>query len=129
MFKVLKSVSLVILSSLVLTPMAFSREYVEIKPEFIVNYGMDQKLHFMKFEMSLRLEDSADALDVNIHADLIRHEMIMLMSRQETSAINSVEGKIEIQEQALEAIQKVFLEEFGKKMVDRVLFLNYIVQK
>ena len=83
----------------------------------------------MKFKISVRLEDPADALDVNIHADLIRHEMILLMSRQEGATLGSVEGKVAIQEEALELIQKVLMEEFGKEMVDRVLFLDFIVQK
>jgi len=129
MRKLLKSTLLIALIASSMLQQAFAREYVEIKPEFVVNYGSGVKLSFMKFEMSVRLEDPADALDVNIHADLIRHEMILLMSRQEGATLASVEGKTAIQEEALGSIQKVFMEEFGKKMVDRVLFLNFIVQK
>ncbi|MCJ8311837.1 MAG: flagellar basal body-associated FliL family protein [Saccharospirillaceae bacterium] len=128
MFNFLKSVLIVAVISPLMLQQAIAREYVEITPEFVVNYGSGVKLRFMKFEISVQLEDSGDALDVNIHADLIRHEMILLMSRQEGATLTSVDGKIKIQEEALELIQKVFMEEFGKKMVSRVLFLNFIVQ-
>ena len=108
---------------------SLASEYVELKPEFVLNYGNDNKLHYLKVEVSLRSMGYAESLDINHHADLIRHEIIMEISKQPVDVINSTEGKQQVQERVLERIRTVLTEETGQPLVDRVLFINFIVQR
>lgn len=108
---------------------AVSSEYLEIKPALITNYGGPGPIHFLKVEISLRLDKDAEANSLVMHhMPHIRHELVMLFSRQSEDNLATMQGKEQLRQDALLAVQKVLEEEEHKKVVDDLLFTNFVVQ-
>ena len=105
-------------------------EYLDIKPAIITNYGGPGPIHFLKVEITLRLSKETDAnLKVARHMPHIRHELIMLFSRQNEDALTTMPGKEQLRQEALAAVQKVVESEENKKIVDDLLFTNFVIQR
>jgi flagellar FliL protein len=103
--------------------------YVELKPEFVVNYGQDGRLRYLKAEVTLVARDDSAAIEINHHADYLRHQLVMLLSRQTLDTLNTPSGKDLLREQALKLLQAVMLQETGQSMIDQVLFTNFVIQR
>ena len=105
-------------------------EYMEIKPALITNYGGPGPIHFLKAEITLRVGKSPQTREaVSHHLPRIRHELIMLLSRQNETDLESMEGKEKLRQTALATIQKFLEAETGKKNVEDLLFTNFVIQR
>ena len=109
-------------------PAAVGPSYVDLEPAFTLNYGAPTRLRYVQVTITLRVRDSAAALDVTAHSDAIRHLIIMLFSRQPTEKIKTAAGRDDILEQALRELQDLMLKETGKTLIDRVLFTSFVLQ-
>lgn len=81
--------------------------YLSIKPPLIVNYGGIGKIKFIKVEISMRVENSPNAIEVAHHMPLIRDTLIMFLSGMTDEQISSGEGKELMRQQALAKINEV----------------------
>lgn len=104
-------------------------EYLDIKPALITNYGGPGPIHFLKAELTLRLSKDAEASELVMrHMPHIRHELIMLFSRQSEDNLTSMQSKEQLRQDALAAVQKVLQAEENKKLVQDLLFTNFVIQ-
>ncbi len=105
-------------------------EYIDIKPALITNYGGPGPIHFLKAEMTLRVSKEHEAnTHVARHMPQIRHELIMLLSRQNQENLETMTGKEQLRQEALTAVQKIVETETGKKLVEDLLFTNFVIQQ
>lgn len=105
-------------------------EYMNLKPAIITNFGGAGPIHFLKAEISLRVgKDPENGLAVQHHIPQIRHTLVMLLARQTDETLGTMQGKEQIRQDALAAVQKVLQDEEGKKLVEDLLFNNLIVQR
>lgn len=109
-------------------PAAVGPSYVDLEPAFTLNYGDPKRTRYLQASITLRVRDSAAALDVTAHSDAIRHTIIMLFSRQPTEKIKSSAGRDDILDQALRELQDLMLKETGRTLIDRVLFTAFVLQ-
>lgn len=108
---------------------AQTSEYLEIKPALITNYGGPGPIHFLKAELTLRVSKDVEASEVvRHHLPQIRHELIMLFSRQNSENLESMQGKEQLRQDALAAVRKIVETEEGKKLVEDLLFTNFVIQ-
>lgn len=111
-------------------PAAGSSEYVDIRPALVANYGGPGPIHYIKAEVTLRVgKNPENGLKVVHHMPRVRHELVMLLSRQTEQNIATMEGKEQLRHDALAALQKAFQEESGQPVVEDLLFTNFIVQR
>lgn len=103
--------------------------YLPIKPAFIVNYGGEGRLRYIKAELTARLADTEAASAVRHHLPYIRNNLVRLFASQTDETIESQEGKEALRMEALKEIQKVIFDEEGIEGVDDVLFTSLIIQK
>ena len=104
--------------------------FLDIKPALITNYGGPGAIHFLKIEITLRLSKDPQAnVLVTHHMPVIRHTLIMLFSRQDEAALTSMEGKEKLRAEALDAVQKALDAEEHKKLVEDLLFTNFVIQR
>jgi flagellar protein FliL len=109
---------------------ATTSEYLDVKPAIIANFGGVGPIHFVKAEIALRVGKNQDSsIAVQHHLPQIRHTLVMLLSRQTDETLSTMQGKEQIRQEALTAIQKVLQEEEGKPLVEDLLFNNLIVQR
>lgn len=105
-------------------------EYIDLKPALITNYGGPGPIHFIKAEITLRAGKNPDeTVKVSHHLPHIRHELVMLFSRQTEEGVSTMEGKEQLRKDALAAVQNVLKEEEGKPIVEDLLFNNFIIQR
>lgn len=109
-------------------PAAVGPSYVDLEPAFTLNYGDPKRTRYIQASLTLRVRDSAAALDVTAHSDAIRHIIIMLFSRQPEEKIKSSAGRDDILDQALRELQDLMLKETGRTLIDRVLFTAFVLQ-
>ena len=64
-----------------MTPVGLT--YVELEPNFTINYGQGSRLRYLQTSISLMVPSGEAALEVSAHSDAIRHEIIMLISAQD----------------------------------------------
>lgn len=101
-------------------------QYVELSPAFVANYGTSSgKLKYVKTEVTLRVPSKEAMAIVEANNPLVRHYIVMLLSRQTPETINDQEA---VRKEALADIQEAMKEETGGKQVTDLLFTTYVVQ-
>jgi len=106
-------------------------KYYGLKPAFVANFGESgaKKLKFVKAEVSVRASSDAAIGEVMNHDALIRHQIVMLLSRQTENVISSSSGQEAVRIEALEVVQRALKEETGSVQIDDLLFTSFIVQR
>ncbi len=109
---------------------ASSSRYVDLKPAFVVNYGGEGRLRYLKAEVALRIGGGDKGPSaVRHHMPYLRHSLVMLMSRASEEDLSSMEGRELLRQNALEAVREVLVREEGEQFVEDLLFNSFIVQR
>ena len=103
-------------------------QYIDLQPAFVTNYGTDAKLHYLKVDVSVRVETQDQVALVERHLPYLRNNLVLLLSQQTEAEVSSVEGRQQLRQVALEEVQKVMQNEEGNTVVSDLLFNNFIVQ-
>ena len=109
-------------------PAAVGPDYIDLEPSFIINYGDPRRIRYLQVSITLRVRDSAAALEVSAHSDAIRNKIILIFSRQSEERIKTSAGRDSIIDQMLRELQDLMLKETGKSHIDRVLFTSLVLQ-
>ena len=100
--------------------------YVELKPSFVANYQA-RKIRYLKADVTLQVEGSATAEAIARHKPVIRHNLVMLFSRQIEEQINTMEGKLQLKEDALREVISALEMESEPSGVKDILFTSFIL--
>ena len=102
--------------------------YVSLEPAFVVNVNDGLRVRHMQIKLQVKLKQPDFAAYIEKYDPAIRHEMVMLLSGQETGTLKTVAGKQKLMDQALAAIQKVLQDNIGNTGIDAVYFTDLIIQ-
>lgn len=103
--------------------------YLPLKPSFVVNYGGDGRLRYIKADLTARLSSADAATAVRHHLPYIRNNIVRLLGSQTDETIESQMGKDALRKDILKEIQMVIKDEEGVEGVDDVFFDSLIVQR
>lgn len=103
--------------------------YLPLKPAFVVNYGGDGRLRYIKADLTARLSSAEAATAVRHHLPYIRNNIVRLLGSQTDESIESQMGKDALRKDILKEIQLVIMEEEGIEGIDDVFFDSLIIQK
>lgn len=106
-----------------------SPTYIPLEPSFVVNFGETGPLKYLKADISIRVDDAETINAVQHHMPMIRHNLVMLFSRQSEEDIATAEGKEQLRLTALQEINTLLTAEAGKSAVIDLFFSNLIVQR
>lgn len=104
--------------------------YLDLAPAFVTNFATNEgkKLNFIKVDVSVRAK-SQQAIDlVKAHDALVRHQLVMLLSRQ-TEASLAGSGQELIRQEGLKLVQAALETETGSSQIDDLLFTSFVVQR
>lgn len=108
---------------------ATAARYVDLQPEFVLNYGSpDDRLRFLRLEVTLLMRDADAATQANHHSPTLRHIVVMNVTRAERETVNTSAGRQALRQQLLTEMQAALDRETGETLVREVLFSNLIVQ-
>lgn len=103
-------------------------EYVEIAPAFVVNVGSSGRVAFLKAGVTLRTARQATPL-VELHMPALRHQLIMLLSRQEPEALDSPEKREALRLEAREDLRGTLKSLANDDGIEDLLFTTFIIQR
>lgn len=105
-------------------------EYYDLQPSFVTNYGVSTgKLKFVKATVSVRATSPTAIAEVMSHEPMLRHEIVMLLSRQTDETMTSTAGQEAIRTEALKIVQDALEAETGSTQIDDLLFTEFVVQR
>lgn len=106
-------------------------KYYDLRPSFVANFGSTnkKKLKFVKADVSIRTSSDSAVTQVMNHDALVRHQIVMLLSRQTEKKMSSSLGQEEIRIEALKAVNEALEEETGSIQIDDLLFTSFVVQR
>jgi flagellar FliL protein len=102
-------------------------QYVPLKPAFVTNY-QDNRLRYFKADVTVKVRGNATADAIARHLPYIRHNLVMLFSAQSGEALNSMEGKQQLQQDAINQVVAALDEENETSQVEGILFTSFIVE-
>lgn len=102
--------------------------YVQLEPNFTINYTDNNRLRYMTLAVSLVVETNEAALDVNANSDALRHEIIMLVSSKSDETFKTREGREQLRQELLERIRSVLEQEVDEPLVRDVYITDMILQ-
>ena len=102
--------------------------YVDLTPSLVTNFSGMGRLKFLRAEISLQVDSQEAMRSVTYHLPALRHTLVMLLSKQTNEALSSAEGKTQLRQEALIAVQKVMEHEEGQKYIKDLLFSSLYVQ-
>ena len=103
--------------------------YIPIKPAFVVNYGGQGPLRYLKAEVSVRVKGASSANAIRHHMPYIRNNLILLFSRQSVDDLDTLEGKEQLRQEAMVEIERILIEEEGESGLQDLFFNQLVVQK
>ncbi len=104
-----------------------SGRYVNLQPEFVLNYGDTDRLRFARLEVTVVGESLEAAADINHHSPALRHIVVMTLTRASQSDIATTQGRQALRDQLRQEMRAFFEEESDAPLVSEVLFNNFIV--
>ncbi|MEX1058633.1 MAG: flagellar basal body-associated FliL family protein [Natronospirillum sp.] len=103
-------------------------QYVDLQPEFVLNYGLDGRLHYLRLEVTLMMTNAAAATEANHHAPALRHIVVMNVSKTPRADMQTTTGRQALRQRLLDDMQQLMTEETGQPLVQDILFSNLILQ-
>lgn len=107
--------------------------YMELKPTFVANFGPleSRKLMYVKTDITLKIKGAAAHEAAMYHLPALRHEVVMLLSRQSEESMATGDGRDAVREAAKVEINRVLEAEEGEPLVEieDVMFTNLLLQR
>lgn len=103
--------------------------YVDLQPEFVLNYGdPEDRLRFLRMEVTLLMRDGEAAAEANHHAPSLRHIVVMNVTRSQRSDLNTSSGRQALRQRLHDDMQAMLRRETDENLLREVLFSNLILQ-
>ncbi len=104
--------------------------YMSITPTLILNIRKTQggRFAYLKTDIAISVKGPAGAAAIEAHMRAVKNILVMGVSGQEESAVNTAEGRERIRRELAKEIAEWLEEEAGRPYVEEVMFTNFIVQ-
>ncbi|MFP8965881.1 flagellar basal body-associated FliL family protein [Pokkaliibacter sp. CJK22405] len=99
------------------------------KPSFVVSLtDTNGRQHFMQIFAEAKTRDQAMVDALTLHMPLVCDRLNFVFSAANFEEIQTNEGKLALQQKALDAVKDVISKETGKSDVEAILFTNMVMQ-
>lgn len=99
--------------------------YTELRPAFVVNLPGNR---FMQLEIDLMARDATVIEAVKRHNPAIRNDLLLLLGSQKPSDLQSLDGKLALQQAVLEAINSILKARENALAVEEIYFSSFVMQ-
>lgn len=103
-------------------------EYFALEPAFLANFQVDGRTHYLQVALTVMARDDAEIAAVQAHMPLLRNRIVMLLSGESFEQLQSDEGRVQLQQKLLKAIQEILQKETGKPQIEQVYFTAFVMQ-
>lgn len=104
--------------------------YFPLEPAFVVNFKDRGRTRFLQVSMQVMTRDKEIITAMETHMPLIRNNILLVLSNQDSELLHSAEGKEKIRQQSLEEIKSILVKETGRVDVDieGLYFTSFVTQ-
>lgn len=119
-----------------LSPLSYAEEdaapvmpsYIELDPDFIVNYSATgSRLSYIKTKISLRTDSTKEGV-ILANMPIVRDAVVMFLSSRTKDQVTGAIAREETRAAAKQAINDALKEETGVEPVVDVLFASFVTQ-
>jgi len=86
-------------------------------------------LKFVKADVSVRATNSAAISEVMNHDALVRHQIVMLLSRQTEETLSNPTGQETVRLEALAVVKAALEVETGSVQIEDLFFTSFVIQR
>ena len=106
-------------------------QYHDLSPSFVANFGSSnsKKLKFVKADISVRATSTDAINEVMNHDALVRHQIVMLLSRQTEETLSNPAGQEAVRVEALSVVKAALKVETGSGQIEDLFFTSFVVQR
>ena len=103
-------------------------QYVGVPEKITSNVTGAKKTRTVQIQMSflVRGDDSVDI--VKDHMPRLKNDILMLLALESADDLRTPEGRVAFQQKSLETVQATLTEISGKPVVEKVLFISFVMQ-
>lgn len=103
-------------------------QYVYLQPAFTTNFGPAGRLRYIRTEIAVKVTSAEAAELVTHHLPYLRHDLILLLSAQESDSINTPQGREKLRHLALDQLRGRMTELEQEPLIEELYFSNFVVQ-
>ena len=109
-------------------PMPTGPVYVDLGEPVMVNVYDQGVLHFVSIDVVALVADPTGEIAIQDYMTPIRHDLMMLYSSQEYSALYQADTKRRLLGETLKVMQGILEKETGKPVVEEIFFNAFVIQ-
>jgi len=106
--------------------------YFPLDPAFVINFREKSRSRFLQVTIEIMTRDQATIDSLTVHTPMVRNNILMLLSAQDSETFRSVEGKEKLLGLVLEALQGILNEQVGNAAqtgdIEKVFFTSFVIQ-
>ncbi|MGN1393913.1 MAG: flagellar basal body-associated FliL family protein [Succinivibrionaceae bacterium] len=102
--------------------------YYNFEEPFIIQVITGKRQRMLQVYVSVTTSNEEDMRIVEVHNKLVRSHIDRELYKVSSDEYNDANGRVRVKERCLNAIQQAMKEEFGKSVVNRVLFTGFVIQ-
>ncbi len=104
--------------------------YLEMNPSFVLNYGGGGKLKYLRTDITLRLSKEGTLIDdINLHMPILRHAVIMFLSKQNEERIRDGSQRETIRLELLQELRAALADITNTDGIKDLLFTTFFIQQ
>ena len=96
--------------------------------KMVITFAQTSGAKFMQLEMQLMAHDKAVLDVVTEHMPVVKNDLLVLLSGQDSTPLRSLEGKEALRGEILTAVQKIVKENADLDGPQAVYFTNFVMQ-
>lgn len=104
--------------------------YYPLEPPFVVNFKDRGRTRFLQVAMQVMARDPKVISAIETHMPLIRNNILLVLSNQDSETLLSADGKESIREQILAELKRILVHEIGRtgEKVEGLYFTSFVTQ-
>jgi flagellar FliL protein len=102
--------------------------YDALEPAFLANFMVNGRQHYLQLAITVMARDEDAIAALNTHMPLVRNRIVMQLSGEVFENLQTDEGRVQLQQKLLAAIQEILTKETGKPGIEQVFFTNFVMQ-
>ncbi|MCW8328185.1 flagellar basal body-associated protein FliL [Photobacterium sp. SDRW27] len=110
-------------------PVKVEQAYYVILPQpFIFNVTGDKRDRLVQVKVQLMVRGDSNESAANQHIPLIESTLLQTFGAATVEQLRTSNGRVDLRQQALSAVQAAMMKVSGKQVVERVLFTGFVMQ-
>lgn len=102
--------------------------YEVLDPAFLANYQVAGRSHYLQVSLAVMARDQGAIDAVSAHMPLLRNRIVILLSGEVFEQLQTDEGRAQLQQKLLAALQEILKKETGKPQIEQIFFINFVMQ-